>query len=626
MRERLLGISRLQKQAVVALVDVATVTAALCLSLWLRLGDITVPVGDQVLLILLAPLVAVPIFGRFGLYRAVFRYVSIHMGWAILKSVAVLSAVLGLGIYLTGAESIPRSLVLINAFVVFVGVSGTRVLARWCFSSEMSTFNGRGAGKRERVLIYGAGAAGVQLASALAHSREVDVAGFVDDDRELQRHSVRGIRVHAPEDLALLVPAIGVTEVLMAMPSATKARVREIVASLDKLRVEVRTLPGLAELAQGRVQVSDLRRVEITDILGRNPVQPNTDLLTRNIAGRSVLVTGAGGSIGSELCRQIAALSPTRIVLFERSEFALYEIERELRRTHPGLTLIPILGSVLDESHVEHVMRQNNVETVYHAAAYKHVPLVEANPAQGVYNNVFGTWRTARAAQAAGVGAFVLISTDKAVRPTNVMGASKRLAEMVLQCMAQNTDMVLTMVRFGNVLGSSGSVVPLFKEQIQAGGPVTVTHPDVTRYFMTIPEASQLVIQAGAMGSGGDVFVLDMGEPVRIVDLARRMIRLSGFDVREADHPTGDIEIAFSGLRPGEKLYEELLIGSNTSTTEHPLILRAEEHFKDEESVEWILSELEDAILKSDANRIVSLMHAAVDEYAPAVHDTPLLA
>ncbi|NQV72051.1 polysaccharide biosynthesis protein [bacterium] len=614
MRETLTNLPRRIKQGIAILVDVVLIALSLVIAISLRIGEFHVPSGVQLLVVFIAPLVAVPIFARFGLYRAVFRYISVHMGWAIAKAVGLFTLVLGTIIFLLGSAAIPRSAILINALVAFLAVSGSRVIARWWFTSH-GKLSLKPDSNLPRILIYGAGAAGVQLASALVHSHEVVVVGFVDDRKDLQKKVIRGLTVHPTNQMAKLVQTLKVDEVLLAIPSAPRSRRREIVHELDKLRIEVRTLPGLAELAQGKVRISDLRKVEISDILGRDAVQPNEDLLHKNITGKAVLVTGAGGSIGSELCRQICALDPSSIILYERSEHALYEIDRELNGLSLKFPIISILGSVLDEALLTQNMSRHGVQTVYHAAAYKHVPLVEANPAQGVYNNVFGTWRAARAARSSGVEAFVLISTDKAVRPTNIMGASKRLAEMVLQCMSTKSDMLMTMVRFGNVLGSSGSVVPLFREQIAGGGPVTVTHPEVTRYFMTIPEASQLVIQAGAMGQGGDVFVLDMGESIKIVDLARRMIRLSGYEVRDENNPDGEIEIQFSGLRPGEKLFEELLIGTNTSETSHPLILRAEEHHSNEETLEWILGQLEDAIVTDNSDRIQQLMAEAVTEY-----------
>lgn len=614
MKEALTNLPRRYKQGIVVLVDIALISLSLTLSLSMRLGDFVIPSGMRLTLVLLAPLLAIPIFAKFGMYRAVFRYISVHMGWAIFKAVSLFTLILTTVVFLLGNADIPRSVILINGFVAFLAVAGSRVLARWWFTSS-----GKLSLKPEsarRVIIYGAGAAGVQLASALAHSHEVQLIGFLDDRKELHNKVIRGLTVYQTTEMEKLVVKLSVDEVLLAIPSAPRARRRQIVNELDKLRIEVRTLPGLAELAQGKVRISDLRKVEISDILGRDAVQPNIDLLRRNITGKNVLVTGAGGSIGSELCRQIAALNPNSLILFELSEHALYEIDRELRGMFLRFPVTAVLGSVLDEPLMTSTLQRHAVHTVYHAAAYKHVPLVESNPSQGVYNNVFGTWRAASAARAANVEAFVLISTDKAVRPTNVMGASKRLAEMVLQCMNQSSDTLMTMVRFGNVLGSSGSVVPLFREQISQGGPVTVTHPDVTRYFMTIPEASQLVIQAGAMGQGGDVFVLDMGESVKIIDLARRMIRLSGYEVRDENNPDGEIEIQFSGLRPGEKLYEELLIGDNTSETSHPLILRAEEHHSNEETLEWILGQLEEAVVTDDGDRVQELMAEAVTEYS----------
>jgi len=615
MRKKLTNLPRRAKQLIALFADVFLVSLSFLVALYMRLGEFFIPSEDRLLIIALATALSIPIFMRFGLYRAVFRYISVQMGWAILKAVALYSAILGSSIFLLGVTSIPRSVIIINAFVTFVAVAGSRVFARWWFTSE-KRFALNPSDEAKRVLIYGAGAAGVQLASAMAHSHELKVVGFLDDQPDLRKQVIRGLTVYSPDQLEWVIRKFKVDEVLLAMPSAPRSRRRQIVQELDKLQIEVRTLPGLAEIASGKVSLSDLRKVEISDILGRDAVKPNEDLLRKNISDKVVMVTGAGGSIGSELCRQIAALSPKRIVLFELSEFGLYEIERELKGLPSPTPTVAILGSVLDESLLEHVMTSHGVQTVYHAAAYKHVPLVESNPSQGVYNNVFGTWRAARAARTCKVEAFVLISTDKAVRPTNIMGASKRLAEMVLQSMAEKSNgMLLTMVRFGNVLGSSGSVVPLFREQIAKGGPVTVTHPEITRYFMTIPEASQLVIQAGAMGKGGDVFVLDMGESVKIIDLARRMIRLSGYDIKDENNPNGEIEITYSGLRPGEKLYEELLIGGNTSETSHSLIMRAEEHYSDEATLIWILDQLEKAIIACDLERLRNLMCEAVAEY-----------
>lgn len=545
MRETLVNLDRRAKQAIVAGTDTILLVSSFWISLQLRFGELILPSNDQLLFALISPVIALPIFAKLGLYRAVFRYVSVHMGWAIMKAVSLFSAVLGMVLFLYGSTGIPRSVILINALLAFLLVSGSRVLSRWWFSERGKHRQVDGEKtRRHRSIIYGAGEAGVQLAAALGHSKEVWLVGFVDDDPRLQGRVIRGLAVYSPSKLEELIGQYDADQILLALPSAPRSRKKEIVDALESFEVEVLTLPGLADMASGRVALSDLRPVNITDILGRDPVAPNEELLDQDIKNNVVMVTGAGGSIGSELCRQILKRQPKKLVIFERNEFALYTVEKELLRRIADQRLeselITVLGSVNQAALLESLMKRHEVHTVYHAAAYKHVPLIEANASQGVYNNIFGTWRAARAAADAGTAKFVLVSTDKAVRPTNVMGATKRFAEMIVQCLDKKTATVMCMVRFGNVLGSSGSVVPLFKSQIEAGGPVTVTHPEVTRYFMTIPEASQLVIQAGAMGQGGDVFVLDMGEPVKIIDLAERMVRLSGFTVKNNDNPSGD--------------------------------------------------------------------------------------
>jgi FlaA1/EpsC-like NDP-sugar epimerase len=471
--------------------------------------------------------------------------------------------------------------------------------------------------ERGATLIYGAGSAGMQLVSALAFSARHNPVAFVDDDSSVQGTTVNGLRVYASSHIEELVGKEGISEVLLALPSASYGTRKKILNRLEHLPVHVRMLPGVAELAQGKVRVDDVRDVDIIDLLGRDPVDPDEQLLHANITGKVVMVTGAGGSIGSELCRQIARLAPRQLVLYEHSEFNLYAMESEFREL--GMNCLPVLGSVDNFQRMKRVCEAFDVQTIYHAAAYKHVPIVEKNPVMAIRNNIFGTWTAARAASESGVKTFVLISTDKAVRPTNVMGASKRFAELVLQGMSrqpgQQTRFV--MVRFGNVLGSSGSVVPLFSDQIREGGPVTVTHQDIIRFFMTIPEAAQLVIQAGAMGEGGDVFVLDMGEPVRIMDLARRMIHLSGFHVRDDDNPDGDIEIRVTGLRPGEKLYEELLIGENVTETAHPRIMRASEEELSWQHIERYLVQFDAAIAKNDVEKIRQLLLEAVHGYKP---------
>ncbi|MGH8435483.1 MAG: polysaccharide biosynthesis protein, partial [Pseudomonas sp.] len=487
-----------------------------------------------------------------------------------------------------------------------------------------------------KVAIYGAGAAGNQLVAALRMGRAMRPVAFIDDDDGIANRVIAGLRVYKPKHIRQMIEETGVQEILLAIPSSTRGRRREVLEFLEPFPLHVRSVPGFMDLASGRVKVDDIQEVDIADLLGRDAVPPHQELFERCIRDQVVMVTGAGGSIGSELCRQILGRGPTTLLLFEHSEFNLYSIHSELaqriERESLPLRLVPILGSIRNPERLVDVMRTWGVSTVYHAAAYKHVPMVEHNIAEGVLNNVMGSLFTAQAAVKAGVENFVLISTDKAVRPTNVMGSTKRLAEMVLQALSRESAPVLfgdtdavhqvnktrfTMVRFGNVLGSSGSVIPRFYEQIRCGGPVTVTHPHITRYFMTIPEAAQLVIQAGSMGQGGDVFVLDMGEPVKILELAEKMIHLSGLSVRSEKSPHGDIAIEFTGLRPGEKLYEELLIGDNVSPTDHPMIMRANEEHLPWEVFKAVLAELLKAVEQDDYTKVRQLLRETVNGYAP---------
>ena len=455
-------------------------------------------------------------------------------------------------------------------------IIAVRIIANWFFSKEISS---------SKVIIYGAGSAGIQLASALRYSIEMTPIAFVDNDRSLNNTYVGGLKVLSPESFEKILRRKKVDEVLIAMPSASRTTIQTILRNIEKFPVKVRALPGVAELAQGKVSVSELKEIELEDLLGRERVLPNEKLLQKNIKEKNVLVTGAGGSIGSEISRQVSINEPSSLILLDANEFSLYSISEELKLEFPNLKIITMLGNVTNEKRMNYVFTNFKVDTIYHSAAYKHVPIVEGSPFEGVFNNIFGTLSCIKSALSSGVETFVFISTDKAVRPTNIMGASKRFAELILQAISKdsnNKEITITMVRFGNVLGSSGSAVPLFSKQIEAGGPVTVTHPEIIRYFMTISEAAELVIQAGALGNGGEVFVLDMGEPVKILQLAKRMIRLSGMEIKDKENPNGDIEITFTGLRPGEKLYEELLIGNQVSQTEHSKIWRAEE-----EHIEW---------------------------------------
>ncbi len=618
----LIQLPRPTKKLIVLFLDVCVAVFVTWLAFCLRFDEF-VGLSQPLLWAMAASiLIGLPIFVVQGLYRAIYRYTGWFATVALIRALSIYAAIYILVFTIIRVEDVPRSVGLIQPILLFIFVGVSRLLAKALLNRQI--VGEQGADSRAVALIYGAGAAGRQLASGLRQTAGIKPVAFVDDDSNYWKSTINGLRVHAPNEIpGLLDSNLGITDVLLAMPSATRARQREILKQLSDLPVHVRILPGLASLANGNVKVEDIREVEIDDVLGRDAVQANEELLHQNITGKVVLATGAGGSIGSELCRQILAHRPKTLVLFDLSEFALYAIERELMQLVTPVQIIPILGSVLDLNKLARVIRRFGVQTVYHAAAYKHVPMIEMNPAAGVWNNVFGTLRTVESACQAGVETFVLISTDKAVRPTNVMGCSKRLAELVLQAKSLQENRLcvhttkLTMVRFGNVLGSSGSVVPVFREQIKNGGPVTVTHPEIIRYFMTIPEAAQLVIQAGAMGEGGDVMVLDMGDPVKIVDLAKRMIHLSGFSHKDEANPDGDIEIRFTGLRPGEKLYEELLIGDNTLPTSHSRIMRAAEHALRWDELEPLLFELEAAIKAENSDAIRSLLKRAVPEFNP---------
>ncbi|MCO4089692.1 MAG: polysaccharide biosynthesis protein [Limnohabitans sp.] len=572
---------------------------------------------------------ALPLFIVFGLYRAIFRYAGLPALMTVLKAVALYAVFYCFAFTVVGVPGVPRTVGVLQPLLLLLGVTLSRAFVRYWLGGIYQSIVGKE--DQPRVLIYGAGSAGRQLAAALKTSPELVVAGLLDDDDRLHGQVLNGLKIYDPATLVALVAKLRVTQVFLALPSASRARRNEILELVRAAHVQVRTLPGVMDLAQGKVQVSDLKELDIEDLLGRDPVPPNPLMLAKNITGKVVMVTGAGGSIGSELCRQIVKSGPSTLLLVELTEFALYAIEHELQsrireESAVDVKLVPLLANVRDASRMAEILRTWKPHTVYHAAAYKHVPLVEHNPAEGVKNNVLGTLTTAMQAAAHGVSDFVLISTDKAVRPTNVMGTSKRLAEMVLQAQAavmegQRQGPVgktrFSMVRFGNVLGSSGSVVPLFRKQIKDGGPITLTDERITRYFMTIPEAAQLVIQAGAMASGGDVFVLDMGEPVRIADLARRMVELSGLALKDAANPNGDIEITVTGLRPGEKLYEELLIGDNPLPTSHPRIMKAHEDFLPWDALQAKLSDLGLALDANNVPLIRTLLKDLVPGYQP---------
>lgn len=628
------------KRVLIVTLDVFLLMGCLWIAYVIRLNEVFIPNKTQVLMALTAPLVAVPIFAISGLYRAVIRYLEEQALWVAAKAVtlatltwAVLIEFTGL---LGGISGVAHTTLFVYWALAMVTIVGGRLMVRELFWRPV-----RNRYKGNNVLVYGAGEAGVQLVQALWHTHDLYPVAFLDDDARMLNREVLGLKVHSINNLNRLIENYGIKEVLLAIPNASRSRRREVIQLLQRYPVHARVLPSVSEIARGKVSISDLREVEVEDLLGRNSVPPNQELLTQNITGKTVMITGAGGSIGSELCRQIVRLNPEQVILFDNSEHALYQIDRRLKEREwiNPVRIVPILGSVLTRSLIEHILNKYQVDTIYHAAAYKHVPLVETNELEGVNNNVFGTLTIAEAAIKCGVQTFILVSSDKAVRPTNIMGASKRLSELVLQALhgrlqhtratEQNTPpTVFSMVRFGNVLDSSGSVIPLFREQIRAGGPVTVTHAQVTRYFMSIPEAAQLVLQAGAMAKGGDVFVLDMGEPVRILDLAKQMIELSGLTVLSEQNPDGDILIELTGLRPGEKLREELLIGKNPIGTEHPKILRAKEKMLPWPKLRVLLDEIKVAYESVDvenARRLV--MHSAdgkVVSSAVAVTQAPI--
>ena len=627
MLNLVVNLSRINKQLIMLLVDSMLLVSILLASFSIRLGYWYFPQDDLIWVVLGAPLIAASIFVRFGLYRAVIRYIGFKALWTVVQAVSLYALVWGVIGFMVAVDGIPRSVILINWMLSLLAIGGVRIAARFLLSNNVKfsifnfefNVNGNSNSNERRVLVYGAGDAGVQLIGALAHSDEYHPVGLIDDSKELQGQYISGLSVYSVDAIEKLIIKLKVDEILIAMPSASRAKRLAIISTLESYPVHVRMLPGVAELAQGKVSVGDLREVSIKDLLGRDLVEANKDLLGKNITDKVVVVTGAGGSIGSELCRQIVFLEPKALILFEMSELALYTIEKELSNIGIySLDIYPILGSVNNKARLDNVFKQFDVDTIYHAAAYKHVPMVEFNNTEGVNNNIFGTLNCARAAIDASVETFVLISTDKAVRPTNTMGATKRSAELVLQALSANqTGTKFSMVRFGNVLGSSGSVIPLFKQQIKVGGPITVTNKDIIRYFMTISEAVELVIQAGAMGTGGDVFVLDMGEPVRIHDLAVKMIHLSGLEVKDESHLDGDIEIKYTGLRAGEKLYEELLIGDNVSETDNPLIMRAQEEMLAWDELKPVLDELSGAIDSCDHEKLRKLLIQIVPDFKP---------
>ena len=632
------NLTRFSKQLIMISTDSLLLIFVLWASFSIRLDLWYLPKDDTIRLILAAPIIGIPIFAKFGLYKSVVRHIDLKSMWYLFLAVSFYSLIWGFFCFFMKnnyvdeggffIEIFPRSVVIINWLLALTIISGSRAFARYIFNEHIkfSYFTNKLESNLEnldtdksRVLIYGAGSAGVQLASALNISSKLQAVGFIDDNKDLQGSSMSGLKVYPVDDIEELIIKHKVDEVLIAIPSASRSDRFTIIDKLERYPVMVRTLPGLTEIAQGKVKIDDLLQVSIKDLLGRKSVEPNEMLLGKNITNKTVLVTGAGGSIGSELCRQIIFLKPKILILFELNELALYSIDKELSKLNAGLIKIyPILGNVNNKIRLDSLFKRFEVDTVYHAAAYKHVPMVEFNNTEGIDNNIFGTLNCALSAIETGVKNFVLISTDKAVRPTNTMGATKRVAELILQAFSttQNTT-TFCMVRFGNVLGSSGSVIPLFKKQIVEGGPVTVTDKNIIRYFMTVTEAVELTIQAGAMGTGGDVFVLDMGQPVKIRELAEKLIRLSGLKVKDENFPEGDIEIKYTGLRAGEKLYEELLIGDNVSKTENPLIMRAKEDKFEWVDLKSLLDKLSVSNKKSDHNSTREILKKIVSGFSP---------
>jgi len=613
--EKLSHLSRKVKIFILIFADVLLVAFALWSALALRWGTFQPPIGDSWLLVVI-PLVTVAVFWRLGLYRSLTRYMKIEIVKTAVVGITVSVIFLTGLVWLAQLQNFPFASILIFWVFSICYISASRYLAKHILLSTEVRAN-----RKQNVAIFGAGEAGLQTAIALMSGSEFSPVLFFDDNQQLHDSVISGIPVYSPDRAFEIMDKYDCYQLLLAIPSVSRSRRREIIQKFEGHNIQLKTVPVMGEIMNGKVDVKDIREVGIEDLLGRDPVPPYPDLISKCITNKAVLVTGAGGSIGSEICRQVLLNNAKKLVLFERSEFALYSIEQEIKRifSYSQVELVCVLGDILDDVNFEETLKLHKIETVYHAAAYKHVPLVEANIIASVRNNVFGTLRVASAAQRQNVKTFVLISTDKAVRPTNVMGATKRMAEIILQAMsAQKPETRFCMVRFGNVLGSSGSVVPLFKEQIRHGGPVTVTHPEVTRYFMTVPEASQLVIQAGAMGVGGDVFVLDMGESIKIFDLAKKMIELSGLQVYDKKTDAGDIAVEFSGLRPGEKLYEELLIGNNVNKTVHPRIMRAEEDFIVWDKLQEYLTLMNQYCAIGDMVSVVKLLQIVVKEFKPA--------
>ena len=602
------------------LVDSFVIVFILLASFSIRLGYWYLPNNDLVLVIFGAPLIAIIIFIKFGLYRAMTRYASFDVLRSIFQAVSLYALVWGVIGFMSAVDGIPRSVILINWIFLLLAIGSIRIAANWVLTKGIVLKNNfQLEENRKRVLVYGAGEAGIQLVGALKYSFEYEPIGFIDDSKLLQDNNIGGLNVYSPNSISDVINNLKVDEVFIAIPSTSRSRRQNIINAFKSYPVIVRILPSLSDLAGGKISVNDLREVSISDLLGRDSVPPNKALLSKNITDKVVVVTGAGGSIGSELSRQILLLKPKILILYEINELALYSLEKDLTKMDSQkIAIYPILGDIKNKNRLTKVFKYFKVNSVYHAAAYKHVPMVEFNNTEGVDNNIFGTLCCAQAAIDVGVETFVLISTDKAVHPTNTMGATKRCAELILQALSEKySGTKFAMVRFGNVLDSSGSVIPLFKKQIKEGGPVTVTDKDIIRYFMTISEAVELIIQAGAMGKGGDVFVLDMGKPVSIDDLAKKMIGLSGLKIKNKSNPDGDIEIKYTGLRPGEKLFEELLIGDNTSHTDNRFVMRAKEDMLSWNELKPILDSLKNEVHKCNQEKIRKLLIQLVPGFKP---------
>lgn len=618
----ILSAPRAIKQLMVLVLDIIACLFTVWVAFYLRLGEflsISNETYDIITPSILSVLLSIPIFIYFGLYQAIFRYAGWPSLLTISKAIALYGAIYATIITGVGIRNIPRTIGLIQPLQLLFLIGCTRAFARFWLGG---LYKSRALQHSlPKTLIYGAGSAGRKLANALQNSSEITVLGYLDDNSNLHDRVINGLVVYDPNKAFSVIKQLSVSDILLALPSVNRSRRNEIIAKVREFNVKVRTLPGVSELVQGKVSVSDLHELDIDDLLCRDIINPDPNLLIKDIKDKTVLVTGAGGSIGSELCRQILEGTPRTLILFEHNEFALYNIHQELLllASSNNISIIPLLGSTSDEFSLTSMLSIWRPETMYHVAAYKHVPLVELNVSAAVLNNVFGTLLTAQSAIKFGVKKFVLISTDKAVRPKNVMGASKRLAELILQALAESqSNTVFSMVRFGNVLDSSGSVVPHFRKQIFKGGPLTVTHPEVNRFFMTITEAAQLVIQAGALANNGDLFFLDMGEPINIIDLAKKMIELSGLTVKDDSNPYGDIAIEITGLRPGEKLYEELLIGENPVATDHPRIFRAREEFIPYGQLALDLEELRDTISDQNIDKIIKILQKLVSGFSPS--------